>query len=174
MSSPSISGDRKRRKAISREKITPQAYYLRRMVKKDIPSVLEIEHRCFPNPWRETTFEGEIGNYGISYPNVVVLKGEERVIGYMIYWMVRDEVQIANLAVHPDFRRQGIAEGVMREVLAKVKKEGAKLVILEVRPSNVGAGLLYQKLGFRPLGIRKGYYRTPDEDAIVMGRLLDN
>ena len=62
-----------------------------------------------------------------------------RVIGYVIYWLLKGEAQISNLAVHPDFRRQGIAESVLYEILDRLEKQNAEIVILEVRPSNVAA-----------------------------------
>lgn len=117
-------------------------------------------------------FLGELSNLGISLPQVIVLEEEEKVIGYVVCWLIEDEAQIANLAVHPDYRRKGVAEAVMHNVLERLKADGAAFVILEVRPSNRAAAALYEKLGFSVLGTRKGYYRNPDEDAVLMGRIL--
>jgi len=71
--------------------------------------------------------------------------------------------------VHPDFRGMGIGERVLQFVIEEVKSRGARLITLEVRPSNTAAVSLYRKLGFKMLGIRKGYYTVPPEDAIVLG-----
>lgn len=142
------------------------------MREKDLPYVLAIERASFPNPWHEMTFIGEIHNESISFPYVVVHKEEERVIGYVIFWHVGDEVQISNIAIHHDFRRKGIGEAVMREILKQVKKERAKFISLEVRPSNAAALNLYKKLGFEIFGIKKDYYHNPSEHAFVMAKHL--
>ncbi len=134
----------------------------------DLPSVMEIEARSFPNPWHESTFRGEIQHRPISFPLVVVHDTLNRVIGYIIFWLIGDEAQINNIAIHPDFRRLGIGELVMRQVIQQLRSSGAVMVTLEVRPSNIGAQALYRKLGFRMIGIRKGYYTNPSEDAFVL------
>lgn len=142
------------------------------MKEKDLPSVLEIESLSFPNPWREMTFRGEIHNEPISFPFVIVHKLQKKVIGYIIFWCIKDRAQINNIAIHPNFRRMGIAEAVLREVLDHIKMAGTKFVTLEVRPSNVAARSLYGKLGFEILGIRESYYHDPWEDALIMGKRL--
>jgi len=138
----------------------------------DLPAVLEIETRSFPNPWHESTFRGEIQHRPISFPLVVVLDALERVIGYIIFWVIGEEAQINNVAMHPDFRRLGIGEQVLRQVIAQLRSSGVTMVTLEVRPSNTGAQTLYRKLGFRMIGLRKGYYTNPPEDAFVLALYL--
>ena len=140
------------------------------MEERDLPSVLEIEKVSFPNPWHESTFKGEIQHRPISYPLVVVHMTLNKVIGYVIFWVIGEEVQINNIAVHPDFRRLGIGEQVLRQVIEQVKWGGANFVTLEVRPSNIGALILYKKIGFKMLGVRKDYYTNPSEDAFVLGQ----
>jgi ribosomal-protein-alanine N-acetyltransferase len=148
-------------------------YFIRRMREEDLPQVRTIEIGSFSNPWSENTFRGEIQNTSVSFPLVVVLKPGERVIGYIIFWHIREDVQINNLAVHPEFRGRGIGEALMRHIIDRVKKNGATFITLEVRPSNTAAVTLYQKLGFEILGTRKNYYTNPDEDAYLMGLVLD-
>ena len=142
------------------------------MEEADIPSILEIESVSFQNPWRASTFSGELVNSGISFPYVIVHRIVERIIGYIIYWKIQEEVQISNFAIHPDFRGKGIGEAVMRRVIKAIQRDGGVYVFLEVRPSNLSARSLYKKLGFKVLGTRKDYYQTPLEDAIIMGRPL--
>lgn len=142
------------------------------MEEDDIPSVLEIENVSFQNPWQASTFSGEIVNRGISYPYVIMHRIFERIIGYIIYWKMQEEVQISNFAIHPDFRGKGIGEAVMRRVIKTIQRDGGVYVFLEVRPSNLAARSLYKKLEFEILGARKGYYHTPVEDALIMGRPL--
>jgi ribosomal-protein-alanine N-acetyltransferase len=139
------------------------------MEEQDLPAVLGIEQVSFPAPWHESTFRGEMQHRPISFPLVVVHKTLGRVIGYVIFWMIGEDVQINNIAVHPDFRGMGIGERVLRSVIKEVKFRGARLITLEVRPSNTAAVSLYKKLGFKLLGIRKGYYTMPPEDATVLG-----
>lgn len=143
------------------------------MTEEDLSSVLEIERISFPNPWHEMTFMGEIYNRPISFPFVIVNRFRDKIAGYIIFWRIEDEVQINTIAVHPDFRRLGIAEAVLKQVLYQLGKEGAKFVTLEVRPSNFAARSLYRKLGFEFLGIRKNYYHSPREHAFVLGKPLD-
>jgi len=145
---------------------------LRRMGIPDLPEVLAIERVSFPNPWPESTFQGEIQNRGISSPLVAVEEKTGTVIGYIIYWKIIDEVQVNNVAVHPAHRRRGLAEALFREVLENLRAEGAKSISLEVRTSNAAARRLYEKLGFEPWGVRKGYYSNPDEDGLVLGLSL--
>lgn len=143
------------------------------MEEDDIPSILKIEQVSFNNPWRASTFSGEIVNKGVSFPYVIVHRIFERIIGYIIYWKIQGEVQISNFAIHPDFRRKGIGEAVMRRIIEMIQKDGGEYVFLEVRPSNLAARLLYKKLGFKVLGVRKDYYQTPREDALIMGKSID-
>ena len=139
----------------------------------DLPEVLAIENSSFPNPWRETTFRGEILNQSISFPLVIVHSLQRKVIGYIIFWKVFEDVQINNIAVHPEFRRLGIGRVVLEYVIDQVRRDGAKFITLEVRPSNTAALTLYKKLGFKPISIRKGYYSNPNEDAFVLGLRLN-
>lgn len=150
-----------------------ERFFVRRMREGDLPEVRRIEDLSFSSPWSDNTFCGEIQNTPISFPLVVVLKPEERVVAYIVFWHVRDDVQINNIAVHPDFRGQGIAEALMRFVIDKVRGAGATFMTLEVRRSNAAAAALYRKLGFEVLGTRKNYYTKPDEDALVLGLVLD-
>ena len=145
---------------------------MRRMVEDDLDSVLEIEHLSFPHPWRLSTFIGELDNYPISIPFAIIHRQNDLLMGYIILWFLQEEVQISNFALHPDFRRMGVGEAVLRDVLDKIKKEGAKEIFLEVRPSNCVARSLYEKLGFQILGVRKNYYLSPVEDALIMGKNL--
>jgi ribosomal-protein-alanine N-acetyltransferase len=139
------------------------------METRDLVSVLEIERQSFPNPWHESTFLGEIQHRPISFPMVIMHNTLNRVIGYIIFWVIGEEAQINNIAIHPDFRRMGIGEHVLKHMIGQVSSSGVKLITLEVRPSNAAALTLYRKIGFKMIGIRKGYYTNPPEDAFVLG-----
>jgi len=138
----------------------------------DLAAVRAIETVSFSNPWSDNTFRGEIQNTSISFPLVVVETASQKVVGYIIYWQIREDVQINNLAVHPDFRGRGVGETALRVVLDRVREAGASLVTLEVRLSNTAARNLYHKFGFQALGRRKNYYTNPDEDAEVLSLML--
>lgn len=139
---------------------------------KDLPKVMEIENLSFPNPWNLGAFQGELDNFPISKAYMIIHKLQKKSIGYIIYWRIKEEVQISNFAVHPDFRRLGIGEAVFRGVIEQVRKYDAKIIILEVRPTNPSAISLYRKLGFNILGMKEKYYRNPVEDALLMGLVL--
>jgi ribosomal-protein-alanine N-acetyltransferase len=109
----------------------------------------------------------------VSFPLVVVRRPGDEVVAYIIFWHIRDDVQVNNIAVRPDCRGLGLGEALMRFAIAKVREAGAAFMTLEVRPSNTAAVALYKKLGFEILGTRKNYYTKPDEDAHVMGLVLN-
>lgn len=148
-------------------------YFIRRMREADLAAVRAIEAMSFSNPWSEDTFRGEIQNTPVSSPLVVVRRPGDEVVGYLIYWQIRDDVQVNNIAVHPECRGRGLGEAMMRFAIAKVRAAGAEFMTLEVRQSNTSAVALYKKLGFEALGTRKNYYTRPDEDACVMGLVLN-
>jgi len=153
-------------------------YFIRRMREEDLPAVRAIEALSFSNPWSDSTFRGEIQNTPVSFPMVVVRRpgdpvvAEEEVVAYIIYWQIRDDVQVNNIAVHPGCRGLGLGETLMRYAIARVRESGATFMTLEVRQSNAPALTLYKKLGFEVMGTRKNYYTKPDEDAFVMALVL--
>ncbi len=139
--------------------------FIRQMQPSDIPEILEIESISFTTPWSETAFLKEIHNpYSITRAAVL----EDDVIGYVCANYIIDEGHILNLAVHPDFRRCGIGTALMKKVLSELKERGCRLIYLEVRSSNLIARRFYESLGFGIIGIRKDYYTSPKEDAVVM------
>ena len=142
------------------------------MVESDIPDVLIIERFSFPNPWKQAAFIGEVYNSPISHPIVLVSRPENKILGYVIYWQIKEEIQINNIALHPSYRGRGLANKMMEFVFKRVIPDGARSIILEVRPSNSTALSLYKKYGFSVLGVRKGYYINPEEDAIVMVKTI--
>jgi ribosomal-protein-alanine N-acetyltransferase len=143
------------------------------MKEADLTTVRMIESQSFSNPWSDNAFRGEIQNTGVSFPLVVVRRPGNEVVGYIIYWHIRGDVQVNNIAVRPDCRGLGLGEAMMRFAIAKVRSAGAEFMTLEVRRSNTAAVKLYRKLGFEVLGSRRNYYTKPDENAYVMGLVLD-
>ncbi|MBM4136735.1 MAG: ribosomal-protein-alanine N-acetyltransferase [Nitrospira sp.] len=138
---------------------------IRQMYPTDIPEVVNIERTIFTTPWSETSFLQEINNL-YSIKKVAVLNNTT--IGYVCANHILNENHILNLAVHPEFRRCGIATKLTKEVLKELKEKGCDFVYLEVRGSNLSAKKFYEKLGFVIVAIRKDYYTLPREDAIIM------
>lgn len=136
------------------------------MKKENLPQVLEIEKLSYTNPWTRESFLYEITENPLA-TYLVAVEGE-KVIGYGGIWIVLDEAHITTLAVHPDFRRKGIGEVLLKALIDLAKNRRVQNIILEVRVSNLAAQYLYKKIGFQPIGIRKKYYTRPEEDAVVM------
>lgn len=134
----------------------------------DLPQMAEIERDAFAVPWRQATFRRLLGNARTRAWTAVDEDGG--VVGYAVMWFNDDGAQLGNLAVAPDHRRRGLGRRLVRTALEAARSsDGAGYLILEVRESNEAAIRLYRGLGLRLLGRRKDYYRSPSEDALVMG-----
>ena len=146
------------------------------MREDDLDQVLLIEASSFSSPWTEEMFRYELLKSAFSWCLVAKPKEEKEksgihsgsVLGYICLWVIGDEMQIANVAVHPSWRRKGIGKALLSHALKLGNSHGAKMAVLEVRVSNTGAQRLYRSFGFQVAGIRKGYYQFPPEDALVM------
>jgi ribosomal-protein-alanine N-acetyltransferase len=139
------------------------------MAISDLREVMKIEKDSFPTPWSPRMFRREM-KFPLS--RCLVAKaaiGDGAIIfGYIVFWIVADEMHIHNLAVCGDCRRCGIASILVAEALKLSRREGAIIGHLEVRQSNLAAQKLYEKFGFTAKGIRRGYYTDTREDAVVM------
>lgn len=135
------------------------------MTEADLSSVLEIERLSFTTPWSEASLFNELRN-----PRSVstVARRGRNVIGYIFASRVVDEGHILTYAVHPDYRRLGVGSSLARDMIARLKEEDCRFIFLEVRASNEKARKIYESLGFTALGVRKSYYSSPAEDAVVM------
>jgi ribosomal-protein-alanine N-acetyltransferase len=131
-----------------------------------IDQVVKIEETSFPTPWSRQAFTHEVLHN--SFAQYIVALHGEQVVGYAGVWIIMDEAHITNVAVHPDFRRQGLGRGLMLEMMRLSIYFGANRMTLEVRPSNTAARSLYQSLGFCERGLRRRYYKETGEDAIIM------
>jgi len=139
---------------------------IREMGLQDVPQVAEVEKACFTNPWIIDIYYQELNEN--RYAKYFVIEWDEKIIGYAGMWLVIDEAQITNIAVHPDFRGKKLGEKLFQHVLLTAIQLGATQLSLEVRKSNVVAQKMYHKFGLVPGGIRKNYYTDNQEDAIVM------
>ena len=136
-----------------------------KMTADHVSQIAELEKICFSDPWSENSIAHEIENELSLW--LVALDGD-RVAGYVGSQSVMGESDMMNIAVHPDYRRQGIAEALVLALVSRLKSEGNYQLTLEVRASNIPAQRLYEKLGFTEVGRRRNYYRAPREDALIL------
>jgi ribosomal-protein-alanine N-acetyltransferase len=144
----------------------------------DIEEVMGIERAAFRHPWSPELFRRELDH---DWSSILVAvepltsapgRGSERIIGFLIYWLVHDEVHILNVAVSPEQRRKGVARMLMTECEKRAHLASAALMTLEVRRSNQAALDLYREFDYRAVGVRPNYYVDEGEDAIVMVKEL--
>lgn len=135
------------------------------MTAEHVPQVAAQEKVCFSDPWSENSVASELENPLSCW--LVALDGET-VAGYVGSQTVMDETDMMNVAVHPDFRRQGVARTLILALIGELKKRGSRCLTLEVRASNDPARALYESLGFAHVGTRRNYYQNPKEDALIL------
>ena len=139
---------------------------LRKMTLDDVEQVAAIDKMSFSLPWPTSSFHYELTDNPASRCWVAELDG--RIAAMLVAWFIVDEIHIATIATHPDFRKQGIGKKLLSFALQSAKDEGAVSSFLEVRESNDAAILMYRKFGYVENGRREGYYRDNGEDAILM------
>ncbi len=131
----------------------------------DLPEVSAIETASFTMPWSQSLFMSELHN-PLSVSKVA--KADGKIVGYICFSQVLDEGHVLTLAVHPEFRRCGIASVLLQHALDLLKTNGCRHVFIEVRGSNEKARRLYERFNFKVISIRKNYYIMPLEDAVIM------
>ncbi len=155
------------------------AIQIRDASRSDLPRILEIERLAFPSPWTLASFEREMTlpfsrvMVAIPYDDEEAASGTRRSIaGFLCRWLIADECHVLNIAVHPDSRRLGIGGVLITEAISEAKTNGAGVVTLEVRRTNLPARQLYRKFDFEERRLRRHYY-GPGEDAIIMELRFD-
>ncbi len=143
---------------------------IRPMNLEDLNWVVGTEKLCFPDPWSRGHFESEIIQNNFSEPIIAAVDNEKA--GYAIVWFIGDELQIANIAVHPDFRRKKIGSSMISYILEEGSKKTIKFGYLEVNRNNYGAIELYKDFGFTEIRIRSNYANNSG-DAVVMIKELN-
>ena len=138
------------------------------MSKEDVQQAAELEAMTFSQPWTKEAFAASIDKTENIY---IVAEKDKKIIGYCGMWGVAGEGQINNVAIHPDFRKQGIGYEMLQYAMEKAIEKKITTFTLEVRKSNVAALNLYRKLGFSSAGVRKNFYQFPTEDAVIMWKL---
>ncbi|MCL2854118.1 MAG: ribosomal protein S18-alanine N-acetyltransferase [Defluviitaleaceae bacterium] len=137
-----------------------------KMTAQHVDDVHVLEQISFPqDTWPKTAFMLELSKSVAFY---IVALADGKVVGYAGMHHVEDAADIVNIAVHPYFRRMGIASAMLNTLEAQVLELGVTTITLEVRLSNAPAQKLYQSHGFAAIAVREGYYRTPKEDAVIM------
>lgn len=136
------------------------------MTQDHIQALAQMEKLCFQDPWSLHAFAYELNNPLSLW--LVALNEADQVVGYVGSQSVIDAADIMNVAVLPEYRCQGIATALLEAICHRLAQKGMKTVTLEVRCSNDPAISLYQRLGFRQVGLRKNYYRNPKEDALIL------
>ena len=142
---------------------------IRKMNRNDVQAIAQLEKQCFSDPWSENSIAAEVDN-PLSYWLVAV--ENDRVVGYVGSQSVLDAADMMNLAVSPDYRRQGIGEALVNVLTDHLRQNNVIALLLEVRVSNASAIALYQKLGFVQVGRRPRYYHNPREDALILRKEL--
>jgi len=142
---------------------------LRALQLRDLNAIEQIEGRSYPTPWSRSMFAGEI-----SKPTSLCMGAFEvessRLVAYMIVSRYVDAWHVMNIAVSPEYRRRGVGRQLLEYLFETTRSDSRRGYTLEVRVSNAAAIALYESLGFRSRGIRRGYYTDNREDALIMWR----
>jgi [ribosomal protein S18]-alanine N-acetyltransferase len=136
----------------------------------DLPAIVAIERASYSHPWSEESLRSAIED--VPGTRIAVLRSGREPLAYCISQVAADEVQVLNLAVHPEHRRRGLARRLLNVALRAASQQGARTAWLEVRESNESALALYRGFGFELRGVRRGYYESPREDALVLALSL--
>ena len=136
---------------------------------EDVDEVQRIEEASFSTPWPPNAYRSELMTNRLAA--YLVARAEGRIVAYGGMWLMVDEAHITTFAVHPAWRRQRLGERLLLAFLDLAKDRHAREATLEVRLSNLAARRLYEKYGFRPVGLRPRYYSDNNEDALIMTTL---
>ena len=145
--------------------VSSETLFFRPIATADLDEVMVIERMSFRFPWSAGFFRQELQ---VPCARSILAELDNRTVGYVLFWLLPDAIDIHNIAVHLEYRRRGIACALLGEVIREARHQSFNRVLLEVRRSNIPAQTLYRKLGFATTGIRKGYYSDDGEDALAM------
>jgi len=134
---------------------------------RDLGAIEQIEKRAYPTPWSRSMFASELAKAS-SICLGAFEEEDDELLGYLIISRYVDAWHVMNIAVEPGHQRRGIATMLMEELFDLTSTDGRRGYTLEVRVSNAGAIKLYERLGFRGRGVRRGYYTDNREDALIM------
>jgi ribosomal-protein-alanine N-acetyltransferase len=137
----------------------------------DVARLRDIEVLSQPSAWSEQVMAHELE---VPQSNFWVARRDDEIVGFLVFWVVYDEVHILNVAVHPEARRLGVARELLQRLMERAEAEKMTSVTLEVRVSNEAAQKLYEGFGFQQIGRRKAYYADNGEDAFVLAALIED
>lgn len=144
-------------------------YRITDIEEKHIEQIKDLEKKCFSVPWTDEQLRAQLPDKMHVF---LIAESNEKALGYVGMMHVLDEGYISNVAVDPEYRRNGIADALINELTERAKELELSFVTLEVRESNEPAKALYKKHGFSEVGLRKNYYSFPTENAILMTTFL--
>ena len=136
----------------------------------DISKLVELENLCFDDPWSENMLLEDLKNDNTLYIGAFI--DDSILVGYIGIWEIGDTGEITNVAVHPNYRKMGMASMLLEKLIEYCCNDGFRFINLEVRESNLPAINLYTKFGFEKVGLRKNYYKNPTENAVLMTKTL--
>lgn len=139
--------------------------HIRWMIRRDMPEVLSIEKSSFEFPWSEEDFIRCLRQRNCIG---MVAEYDERVVGFMIYELHKDQLHVLNFSVRPDVRRRGIGLQMVSKLIGKLSLQRRNRIVLEIRETNLAAQMFFKNLGFRAVSVLRDYYDDTVEDAYVM------
>ncbi len=142
----------------------PSDWIIRPMQEADLDEAVRIEEETFPMPFSRELFQKFLVQEAYHCHVALI---DDRLVGYILYSLVVDESDLANIAVDACSRRRGVGESLMNTMFDHIERAGGGRIFLEVRPSNMDAQAFYQRLGFFEVGRRRAYYHDSGEDALV-------
>jgi len=135
------------------------------MTLADLDEVMAIERASFAYPWSSRFFHQE---FEVECARSILAEMNGKIVGYVLFWLLPESVDIHNLAVGGEYRRRGVGRILLHKVIVEALRQSSARVTLEVRKSNLAAQKLYESAGFVATGVRKGYYSDDGEDALTM------
>ncbi len=148
--------------------MTGHDLYIRSVTEQDIDRITEIERASFSDPWSRESFLANIGDGCVFFAACNL----DEIVGFAIIALIPPEGELYNIALLPEYRGTGAAKLLFDTVINTAKEKGVEALFLEVRESNIRARKFYEKNGFSVIGVRKNYYKTPTENAIIMSKNL--
>ena len=139
--------------------------HIRWMIRRDMPEVLDIEKSSFEFPWSEEDFIRCLRQRNCIG---MVAEYDERVVGFMIYELHKNQLHVLNFSVRPDARRRGVGQQMINKLVGKLSQQRRNRIVLEIRETNLAAQLFFRNSEFRAVSVLRDYYDDTTEDAYVM------
>lgn len=139
--------------------------HIRWMIRRDMTEVLDIEQASFEFPWLEEDFLRCLRQRNCIG---MVAEYDERVVGFMVYELHKDQLHVLNFSVRPDVRRRGIGQQMVNKLVGKLSRKGRNRIVLEIRETNLAAQMFFKNLSFKAVSVLRDYYDDTVEDAYVM------